>query len=428
MTKRISTTLAACIAQGLRGFSVLTVFVVTGAVFVALTGVANAGAPPEITSQLGQDSGAPLDIAPKLHAREHREAKPQACNKKFKKALIISGGGISPGVALGLIAGARAAGQKPDVILATCGGSIGASIANAYPNPQDAKKFVMSREFHKYLKEYTHVGRTNAAQIGLKLGEAAVNKGDVPDIFDRNVIDVPTSFPRMLPNQTFRSGKDDTRLITVAARANYKPGDVKNPIAGQTLYEQTFFTDKDTAKALKGMPASMKSNFPDSPIHPWTTTRTDASTIQAMRASISDPYLINPGKIGKDYYFGGAMDLYPIETAQKIACETLATTPSVALNGLEDMAVKRGFGFSQTERVAQLKGYKGVRWAQMKGAEDLNMDPDTSGIDFVSKIPDDYNEYAAAIEKQYEFGYQQAMAAYESPQATTRTRARQGVR
>ena len=417
----MSTISATSLAQSLRLLSAT-------AMIVIVSGVANAGAPPELMSQMGQDSGAPLDIAPKLHAQQPHGAKPKACNKKFKKAMVISGGGISPGIAVGLIAGARAAGQKPDVILATCGGSIGASIANAYPNPQDAKKFVMSREFHKYLMAYTHVGKTNAMQIGLKLGEAAANDGDVPDVFDRNVIDVPTSFPRMLPYQTFRSGKDETRLITVAARANYKPGDVKNPIAGQTLYEQTYFTDKDTAKSLKDMPASMKSNFPDSPIHPWTTTRTDVSTIDAMRASISDPFLINPGKIGKDYYFGGAMDLYPIETAQKIACETLATTPSVALNGLEDMAVKRGFGFSQTERVAQLKKYKGVRWAQMKGAENFSMDPDTSGVDFVSKIPSDYNEYAAAIEKQYEFGYQQAMAAYETQQAPARSRVRESVR
>ena len=167
----------------------------------------------------------------------------------------------------------------------------------------------------------------------------------------------------------------------------------------------------------------MKKNFPNAPIHPWTTTRTGVSTIQAARASIADPYLLNPAKIGNDYYFAGAMDLFPIETAKSIACDVTSTAPSGKYSMMEDLAVKRGFGFSQQERAEQLPKYKDVNWIRTVGATKYAMDPDVDGMEMVNKIPQRYEDFKALIEKQYEFGYQRAMETY-SPSATTRTGSR----
>ena len=341
------------------------------------------------------------------------KAKPK-CNKKFKKALVLSGGGITPGIALGIIAGARAAGQKPDVIITSCGSSISGAISNSYPNPKDAKAFVTSRAFHQFLLEITHVGKTDTAHIGLKLAKASAQflNDKIPDIFDHNIMEIPSSPPRILPRQTFTSTPGETRLITLAAKALYKPSEVGNDRGERALYKQTYFTDADTARSLRKLPASMKSNFPNSWMQTGTEVRTDVSTIQAARASISDPYLVDPAKIKDDYYFGGAMDLFPMETAHSIACETLGTWPGSGYTDIEDMAVKRGFGFSQAERAYQLYKYKGVRWVHMDGADDMAMDPDVSGLSLVNKIPTKYSEFRALIEKQYDFGYRRALESY----------------
>jgi len=61
------------------------------------------------------------------------DAGPKA-PKRFKRALIIAGGGITPAVGLGVIAGVEEKGWKPDVVLTTCGASMAAAIYNAFNN------------------------------------------------------------------------------------------------------------------------------------------------------------------------------------------------------------------------------------------------------------------------------------------------------
>lgn len=347
-------------------------------------------------------------------APESAWAAAAACSKKFKSALVLAGGGVTPGMALGMIAGARAAGHKPDVIITTCGASISGAIANAFPDPAQAKAYVTSKEFHQFLLREVKVGKTSPADLGLKLGKATFTPGLIPDAFDKNVMSMRPTMSRILQRENFTTNAGESRLITVAARATYKPEHAGLAAEGQTLYEQTYFTDKDTGRALRNLPASMKKNFPESPIHPWTAVKTGVSTVQAARASISDPYLLNPAKIGNEYYFAGAMDLFPIETAKAIACDVTSTAPSGKYSFLEDMAVKRGFGFSQQERADQLRKYRGVNWIRTVGANKYAMDPDVEDMEMVNKIPRRYEDFKKLIEKQYEFGFQRAMAAYSS--------------
>ncbi|MGZ3743093.1 MAG: hypothetical protein ACXWRA_04460, partial [Pseudobdellovibrionaceae bacterium] len=51
--------------------------------------------------------------------------------KPFKRVLVISGGGLNPGLALGIIAGVQEKGWRPDLIIATCGAGLGAAINNS---------------------------------------------------------------------------------------------------------------------------------------------------------------------------------------------------------------------------------------------------------------------------------------------------------
>ncbi|RZA08717.1 MAG: hypothetical protein EOP11_04045, partial [Proteobacteria bacterium] len=71
--------------------------------------------------------------------------------RPFKRALIIGGGGISPGVALGIIEGARAAGYEPDLIIATCGASLGATVSQAIPDGDQALAYLKSATYQQNL-------------------------------------------------------------------------------------------------------------------------------------------------------------------------------------------------------------------------------------------------------------------------------------
>ena len=335
-----------------------------------------------------------------------------ACSKRFKSALVLAGGGVTPGMALGMMAGARAAGRKPDVVISTCGASISTAIANAYQDPAKARAFVRSRQFHNYLLRNMQVGNTSPAKIGLKLMGSGTDSRRVPSVFSENVIDLPSQLPPLFRENRFSQG--DTRYVTVAARALFDERHVGHEAQQNRLYQQTFFTDPDTAKSLKNLPASMKRNFPKSPIYPWTDVRTGVTPLQAARASISDPFLINPAKIKGESYFAGAMDLWPVETAQSIACDVTVSAPSGDYSYMEDLAVKRGFGFSQKERAKQLRGYRGVRWIRTQGATDYAMDPDIDGLSFTNKIPQDYNQFVQMIDNQYELGYNRAYQAYKT--------------
>ncbi len=352
----------------------------------------------------------------------NRALAAEPCAKRFKNVLVLAGGGVTPGIALGMLAGAKAAGKKPDAVISTCGSSVSTAIANAFEDPKDAYAFIKSRRFHSFLMKNVKVHEGLPLSIGLEIMNEGVEENRIPNVFENYVMEIPTKMPPLLKETKFKSG--DTRFIMVGARALFNEKHVGMRAQEKRLYQQTFFTDPDTAKSLRDLPASIKKNFPKSPIYPWTQVRTDVSTLQAARAGIADPFLMNPATIDGEYYFAGAIDLYPIETAKAIGCEVTVSGPPGEFGKLPDLAVKRGFGYSPLEREKQLKKYKNVRWIDKKGATELSMDPDVSGLTLENKIPRDYNEFVRLIERQYEFGYDRAYAAYSETGAGDRASTR----
>ena len=84
-------------------------------------------------------------------------------------------------------------------------------------------------------------------------------------------------------------------------------------------FKETYFTDEQTAKLLDGFVSPMASYGPASNVEPETEVRTDLDMTTALRASISDPFLMEPKQIGNDRYLGGITDLYAIELAKSLA-------------------------------------------------------------------------------------------------------------
>ncbi len=70
-------------------------------------------------------------------------------SKPHNTALIFSGGGSRCGYYLGMYGALCELGKQPDIILATCGGSLIAGLLSSSPCPTQAKEQLLSRDFYQ---------------------------------------------------------------------------------------------------------------------------------------------------------------------------------------------------------------------------------------------------------------------------------------
>ncbi len=323
--------------------------------------------------------------------------------KKFKRALVISAGGITPGVSLGIIAAAQDTGYKPDVIIAVCGATLGTAIANSYPRIDDRIQFARSEKFHQILQSLIQIDTPLALALKFKFDYIQDHPDVLPAFFDTNILRIPEQVGNYLPHEQFSSGTP--RFIFPAARANFGPQNVGADISGKILFRQVFFTDRDTARALNGMSSTIKKIFPQSRLSARTETITHIPITQASRAAISDPDLVNPARIDGSYYFTGGVDLFPIETALALADEVLVTYPVGKFTPYEDLAISSAFGFSQNARTLKAIQQTHVKWIDVSGMELVSFDPTTVGPFLVNNVPVSAEAFAKGIDLQYSFGY-----------------------
>jgi predicted acylesterase/phospholipase RssA len=338
----------------------------------------------------------------------------------FKRALVIGGGGISPGVALGMIAGAQAAGYKPDLIVTSCGSSLGAALYASFGDARQALAYAKSETFYRSFAPLVKIDSRFALTLKRRLDGAAANPTLLPELFDSNILKVPEDVTGLLPREQFPA--KGPRLVVVAARALFGPGmEGRDPGAGP-LFRETFITDPATAQLLRGRASTVKQTFPYSRVAMATETLTGIALSQAVRASISDPYYINPARIGGHYYFGGAVDLFPIETAQSLADEVLANFPVGLYTAYEDLAINSTFGFAQSDRSWIASQHKRVKWLDSSGTNGISLDPNLFGLLFLNKMPRTHEKFAEAIERQFQFGYARALEAVKAQRATVNER------
>lgn len=106
---------------------------------------------------------------------------------------------------------------------------------------------------------------------------------------------------------------------------------------------------------------------------------------------------------GDRYYFTGAIDLFPIETAKLLADEVLVTYPKLEYNKYEVLAISSSFGFNPAQAAWRATQQPGVGWIHNDGI--VNFDPKLFGISMINKIPRSYTEYGTQLESQYTNGF-----------------------
>lgn len=338
----------------------------------------------------------------------------------FQRALVIGGGGISPGVALGMIAGSIDAGYKPDLIITSCGSSLGAALYSSFGDAKQALAYAKSEQFYRNFAPLVKIDARFALGLKRRLDRAVERPYLLPDLFEDNILHVPEDVTGMLPRELFPT--KGPRLVVLAAQALFGPELQGRDSGAGPLFRETFFTDPATAQLLQGRASSIKEIFPFSRVAMKTEALSGVSLSQAVRASISDPYYINPAKIGGRYYFGGAVDLFPLETALSLADEVLVNFPVGLYSPYENLAISSTFGFAQSDRTWIASQSKDVKWIDSSGTNNLSLDPSLWGLLFLNKMPRTHAKFAEAIENQFRFGYARALEAVKAQRGRVNVR------
>ncbi len=357
--------------------------------------------------------------------------------KPFDKVMVFSGGSHQTASFLGMVEQAREMGWDPDVVISTCGSSVANQILNVSDDPKEWHRIVSSREFYEMLRrekinEKAAQGVNVIGTIGANAAENFMREAQntepvsrVPDIFANNyLIHTPTSgFPKTFDVPFSRKG---IRSIMVAARADIKPSDVGKKRNGRKLLTELFFTDPDTAQYLKGFKSPVARAFPASNIADDTAIMTDQSLAVAMRASISEPTLMNLMSIGKGddrtYLMAGSVDSYPIELAKTLGDHVIATRIGY-ISDLETMIGENVHGFNMNERRRQVQRQQVDHWIDRTNTDDIDdLEPKknftfTSGklLHLSSGIPDSYEEYKKIVDKHWKWGRDRMKETLETP-------------
>lgn len=336
---------------------------------------------------------------------------PALAAKKYKRALVIAGGSITPAIGIGIMQALKEKGQAPDIVITTCGSSMSAAILNAYPNPKDALAYAKSPKFFNILSQL-RINVPSAIPMAKTFDGLSKNPELVPPFFERPLMYFTNDLAGALPQENFpAAGSSGPRYIIQASKALFKPLDSGRLRGMAPLFQQVYFTDSETSAALAGFKSPVRQIFPTASVTEDIEIRSDVTTLQAMRGGISDPFLINPGEIGGEYYFTGAIDLFPMELAHELADEVISTYPVELYQGFQDLAVESAFGFKQTDRALHAIQDTQVKWIDMADIDDVNFEPKARFILIMNQVPKTLKDFGDGIQKQYDFGYSRAKEA-----------------
>lgn len=299
----------------------------------------------------------------------------------YQRVQLFSGGGTRFGYYLGSYAALCEYDLKPDLIIASCGGSLAALLVDIAPDPKPLQALSISPELF-------NVVRANQPRVPNQANSQSrlLQTGYFPQAIKRWLL--AKHYQRL--NHFQRTDTHDSLLSELTNFAMFEIADeadwLKNLIslkdnAADTPHRFTNLTAPDIAIiasrllpnhsatepsllqevlfAPTNIAAQRKVNF-DCPIHAYAPHRIAPSIhvlekwdiTQAVRASMADMYYLQPLQIdGLGWCLGGVIDLTPIELASQLGQRIFAETKAPYDKHLATPAIKRIFDFDPNSRL-----------------------------------------------------------------------------
>jgi len=333
----------------------------------------------------------------------------------------MAGGGFHFGYYLGIYAAMCKVDKRPDIILASCGGSIAAAIVQALPNDAQRKAWLCSPQMYAFwrgLKSKQNARLTDAFAGAMKRRFFGHSAKYVPDLFNDYLFEIPAQLP--LPLHGGNAPHVDVAIV--AGKLLYKESEVGQLRKSRKLFSEIILCNERAAGLLSNLQAPLSApHFGDSAVAPQLLIDVTMPISDAVRASIADMFYFRchshvSGNTVNNY-IGGVIDLFPIELANH-----LAKNVTMELKGFYDKtyglpAVRSVLGFDGNQRLNQVLQQHADAWVNTSDMEKYFFKQrirqkiiwHRNKIDIVA--PPNYDTYLQIIEAQWQYGYQRAMNA-----------------
>lgn len=333
--------------------------------------------------------------------------------------MVMSGGGFRFGMYLGMYQAACDAGQKPDVLLAGCGGAIAAALIHCIPQHQDRIAWLASQEMYQFWTGIHPSAQNNLIDVLTQWLMRRVNRKPctrIPDLFNDYLFHAPQL---NLPFQTHiepREAQPD--IVVIGGRLLFGNGEFATSRTikrgSRKLFEKTVFGSAPALTALNGFASG--DWCADSAIAPQVKADHNMPLDEAVKISVMDMFYFAPWRYQDNFYLGGVVDLFPIEVAKRLAKQVIFERKSDVDHCFINPAWRSVLGIDGRKR--QRAVYADPRVTTWIDTRNLSFSLKSNGIgkkiDWRRKAvvlapPTTYEEYVRNIGAQVAYGYSQAI-------------------
>lgn len=342
--------------------------------------------------------------------------------QKYERCMVLAGGGFRFAYYLGMYAAAVETGNKPDLLLASCGGAIAAAVIQALPDDRQRKAWAASPALYRYLSSVESTAQAailtalaGAIQRRFQGGRAAF----IPDLFNDYFFDAREALP--LPEL---KGGSEVALAIVGGKILFSEQDVGQPRRGRKLFAETIFCDNRTAGLLADMASPLSdARYGDHAIAPQLLTDVHMPLRDAVRISIADMFYFRCHVHSSGSYTGGVVDLFPLELAHRLAHRTVMEFKAPFTQSTAIPALRAVLGIDANQRLCDVHGQHADVWIDASDVSDvLKNSGMCKKIDWRRNrvrltMPASHDAYIAQVEMQWQYGYHRALEAFARPLA-----------
>lgn len=353
--------------------------------------------------------------------------------EKYQCCMVMAGGGFRFGYYLGMYAAAVDSGNKPDLLLASCGGAIAAAVIQALPDDLQRKAWISSRAMYQFL---CGLQSTPKAAIGrsfvqaIKRGLSAKRAHVIPDLFNDYFFDIPARLPLPEPQ-----AEPTVAVAIIGGKMLFSKEDVGKPRRHRKLFAETVFGEARTAALLQDMFSPLSApQWGDNAIASELLTDVSMPIGDAVRISISDMFYFRCHLYQASHYTGGVVDLFPIELAKRLAQRVIMELKAPFSQALAIPAWRAVLGVDGNQRLCYVHSQFADVWIDASDVDSVfhkrGMQKKVSWTRnrFRLLMPMHYETYLAHVEEQWQYGYQRGLEAFAKPEANHKQHMRNATR
>lgn len=336
----------------------------------------------------------------------------------YQRAVLFSGGGTRFGLYLGMYAALEELGLKPDLLIATCGGSLAAAIIQAFARDVERKSYLQSEEFYRFFCGHQLTQQRHLGKLGWYVLRKQWDKRTAPyleDVFDRYLVKMEHDLSPLLPTLN-RPFSEEIPAIIIGSKMLFDRSAVGERRGERKLYQKVLIGNTTALSNVSLDNIQIQGeNYGQSAVAPAVAINSTVTLLEAVRISMSDMFYIEPIQRNGEYYAGGAIDLVPVELAQSLAAEVICERKQ-RYKLQEEGLVRAVLGFSGNQRLRDIdQQFQGLRWIDTRDAAEklagnyCRKDIDWRRFEITLSLPASLDEFAVAMEAQWNYGYRKAM-------------------